>query len=154
VTSIEIIFEPGSVSTANTFTPQVVHAYLNTVPSNQLPVPGGAVNDVNNLRQVGYLQLIVGSKPYLTEAPIGRFPPKTRLEMDAAISTNLATTGTLEAISGKWGGRPYYLDPPIFLPPTQNFSITLNFAAAVATPSGFNGRIGVIFDGFLYRNSQ
>jgi hypothetical protein len=51
-------------------------------------------------------------------------------------------------------GRPYYVEPSIFLISTQNFSVTINFPVAVATPSGFNGRVGIILDGYLYRNSQ
>jgi hypothetical protein len=37
---------------------------------------------------------------------------------------------------------------------TQNFNITQNWPAALATPSGFNGRVGIKLDGLLYRNSQ
>jgi hypothetical protein len=51
-------------------------------------------------------------------------------------------------------GRPYFLDPPIFLRPTQNFRVTLDWPALVPTISTLNARIGCILDGYLYRNSQ
>lgn len=150
VESIEILFEPGSVATANTFTttpPNIFAAAAALAVAAQLA-------DINILRISGWLEFYIGSKTYLTEAPLGVFPPKVRLELDAAFASNSATTAEVGAISGKWGGRPYYLDPPITLESMQNFAVYLKFPAAVATPSGFNGRIGVVFDGVLFRNSQ
>ena len=151
--SIEIIVEPGSVATASTFTAQVVFSFV-AVPTNQVPISGGALNDKNLLRQVGELKFFIGSKAYLDEAPLGRFPPKTRYDMDVAVASNSATTGSLAAAQGNWDGRPYYLNPPVFLAPTQNFAVTLNFPVAIALPSGFNARVGIVLDGFLYRQSQ
>jgi len=152
--SLEIIFEPGSVATAATFTSQVVNSFV-AVPTNQVPISAGALNDINVVRQSGELRFFIGSKAYLDEAPLGRFPPKTGLEVaGAAVAGNSATTGNVAIASGRFGGRPYYLNPPVFLAPTQNFSVTLNFPVVVATPSGFNARVGVVMDGFLYRQSQ
>jgi hypothetical protein len=148
--SIEVAFEPGSVNTAATFTLQNLIAFNAAAAATV----GGAINDVNAIRQTGYLNLFIGSKSYLTEAPIGRFPPKAGLQLSAAVASNSATVGELMAASARFGGRPYAVQPPIRLIATQNFSVTLNWPAAVATPSGFNGRIGVILDGYLYRNSQ
>jgi hypothetical protein len=51
-------------------------------------------------------------------------------------------------------GRPYYIDPTIALQPAVNFEVLLRFPAAVATPSGFNARVGVILDGYFMRASQ
>lgn len=152
--SIEIIVEPGSVSTAATFTAQSVYAFIAVPVALTVPISAGALNDKNILRQVGYLEFFIGSKAYLDEAPIGRFPPKTAFKIDSSLATNSATTGTAAISQGNWAGRPYYLNPPVFLAPTQNFTVTLNFPVAVATPSGFNARVGIILDGFLYRQSQ
>ena len=150
IESIEVLFEPGSVSTANTYTPAI---------PNQTAAAAAAVvlvqlQDINLIRQSGWLELYIGSKTYLWEAPLGTFPPKVRLEMDAALATTSGTAGEVVAVSSKWGGRPYYLDPPIALESLQNFVIYLKWPGVVATPSGFNARIGVVFDGVLYRNSQ
>jgi hypothetical protein len=40
------------------------------------------------------------------------------------------------------------------LQPAVNFEVLIRYPAAVATPSGFNGRIGVILDGYFMRASQ
>lgn len=153
-TSVEVVFYPGSVNTANTFTPQVQSTFIAVPVAGTAPISLGAVNDMNFVLQSGWLNFFVGSKTYLNEASLVRFPPKARFELDAAVATNSATTGSIGVASGKAGGRPYYLDPPVLLVPNQNFIITINYPVAQATPSGFNGRIGVILDGFLYRNAQ
>lgn len=153
-TSIEVVFYPGSVATANTYTPQVQSAFIAVPTAAQAPISLGAVNDANFILQSGWLNFFVGSKTYLNEASLVRFPPKARFELDAAVATNSATTGSIGAASVKAGGRPYYLDPPVLLVPNQNFTVSVNFPGVQATPSGFNGRMGVILDGFLYRNSQ
>jgi hypothetical protein len=152
-TSLEIEFWPGSVATANTYAPQVIHSFV-AVPTNQVPISAGALNDINAVLQGGFVEIFVSSKTYLREAMVKSFPPKTQLQVDAAIASNSATTGAVAIASGKAGGRPYYLNPPILLTPNTNFMVSVNYPALVATPSGFNGRIGARLDGFLYRNAQ
>jgi hypothetical protein len=150
VTSIEVPFFAGSVATANTYTlasPVVGAAVAAAALEAQLA-------DINSFYQSGSLKLFIGSKTYLEEAPLLRFPPKTQLTFDGAIATNSATTFSLGFVSGKISGRPYMVEPPVLLENNQNFNVSLNFPAAVATPSGFNARVGVILDGYLYRNSQ
>lgn len=150
VESIEIHFEPGSSAAANTFAqaaPNVFNAAAAAAVLAQL-------SDINAIRLSGWLEFYIGSKTYLWEAPLGVFPPKVRMELDSAIASNSATTAEVGAVSGKFGGRPYYLDPPITLETLQNFAVYLKWPGAVATPSGFNGRIGVVFDGVMFRLSQ
>lgn len=150
IESIEVVFEPGSVSTAGLFVQNPLIAF-NAVAAATV---AAGINDENAFRQNGFLKLTIGSKDYLVEAPMGRFPSKTRFELDAAVASNSATTGETLIASGKRGGRPYFLDVPLALTSGQNFSVSLNFPTAVATPSGFNAKVGVILDGYLYRNSQ
>ncbi len=150
IESIEINFEPGSVATANTFTPILPNIFIAVAAAAAL----SQIQDVNQYRIAGWLELFIGSKTYLWEAPLGVFPPKVCLELDAAIASNSATTAEVAAVAAKWGGRYYYLDPPITLESQQNFAVFIKFPGAVATPSGFNARMGVIFDGVLYRLSQ
>lgn len=150
VESIEIMFEAGSVSTAGTYTVQSPALFIAVAAVTQTR----QVDDVNIIRQSGWLEFYIGSKTYLYEAPLGVFPPKVHLEIDAAVASNSATTAEVSVTAAKWGGRPYYMDPPITLESLQNFAVYLKFPAVVATPSGFNGRIGVVFDGVLFRNSQ
>lgn len=154
MTSIEVIFVPGSVSTANTFAPQVVSTFIAVPVAGTAPISSGAANDVNQVLQSGFLDLTVISKPYLQEAMLRSFPPKTRLDVDCAVATNSATTGSMAIANAQAGGRPYFMNPPILIPPTTNFRVSLRWPVAVSTPSGFNGRIGIRLDGFLYRNAQ
>ena len=150
VESIEVMFEPGSVATAGTYTVQSPVQFAGVAAA----AVSAQVSDVNIIRQAGWLEFYIGSKTYLYEAPLGVFPPKVRLEIDAAVASNSATTAEVSITAAKWGGRPYYMDPPITLESMQNFAVYLKFPAVVATPSGFNARVGVVFDGVLFRNSQ
>jgi hypothetical protein len=148
--SLEVRIEPGSVSTANTFTVQ----NLGLFHATSVTAASGTVNDLWTLQQTGWLEFFIGSKLYLQEGPLGRFPPKCRFELDGGVASNSATTGVYTALIGRAGGRPYYLQPRVVLTDSQNFKISLNWPVAVATPSGFNARIGVYMDGFMYRASQ
>lgn len=145
IESVEVLFFPGSDDTANTYVPQP--PYDGTAQD----LPGDAANDVYSVYAAGQLTLLIGSKDYLQEAPLCRFPPKARVAGDAALATTAAENGF---VIGYATGRPYMVEPPLLLPANQNFNVTLNFPAAVALPSTFNGRIGVVLDGYLYRNSQ
>ena len=70
IESIEVFFYPGSVNTANTYTPAV---------PNQFGTAAAALNsqlaDVNSFYQSGLLELNILSKNYLRETPILVFPP-------------------------------------------------------------------------------
>lgn len=155
IESIEVEFEPGSVSTTDTFTVLAPQVWSTTAAAALI----GQVGDVNIIRISGWLELYIGSKTYLTEAPLGVFPPKVNMDLQCAIglSGNGATTTQANALAtanASFAGRPYYLDPPITLESMQNFAVYLKFPVVTATPSGFNGRIGVVFDGVMYRLSQ
>lgn len=153
VESIEIVFWPGNSAAANTFTQQPPYDFV-AVPTDLVPLSAGGVSDVWNVLNTGHLQFFIGSKSYLDEAPLHRFPPKSFVGVDGAVATNSATTAALAVAAARSMGRPYFLDPPIFLRPTQNFRVTLDWPALVPTVSTLNGRVGIILDGYLYRNSQ
>lgn len=150
VESIEVVVEPGASAAANTFT----HANPALFAVAAAAAVMAQIADVNIIRISGWLEFFIGSKTYLYEAPLGKFPPKVKLELDAAVASNSATVGEVAAVSAKFSGRPYYLDPKITLDSLQNFNVTLKWPGAVATPSGFNARVGVILDGVQYRLSQ
>lgn len=112
------------------------------------------VNDVYDVFKSGWLELFIGSKPYLDEAPLGKFPPRCGLTGWAALS-NASTETALQATSisyASFGGPTYQLQPNILLTPSQNFIVTLNWPTAVAISAA--GRIGINLGGVLYRNSQ
>jgi len=150
IESIEVVFYPGSVATANTYTvasPALFNATAAAAVSSQLA-------DVNSFYQSGMLELNILSKNYLRETPLISFPPKAVFNLDAAYASNSATTSELGAVNMRAAGRPYYIEPTIALQPAVNFEVLVRFPAAVATPSGFNGRVGVILDGYFLRASQ
>lgn len=151
VESIELLIFPGASGAANTFTLLNPIAFLAVAAAT---FNNGGVQDVNVIGASGFLDFTVGSKSYLTEAPLGRFPGKTYLGLDAAIASNSATTAEVGTANAKWAGRPYYLTPQITLRATQNFSVTANWPGLVPTPSGFNARIICILDGVLFRKAQ
>lgn len=139
VQSIEIHFYPGS-------------------PIDSFAVAAAALpsqaDDVYTVLKSGWLDFFIGSKSYLTEAPIGRFPSSTGLKMNSAVASNSATVGEVKSEYANFGGKVYNLDPGILLVPTQNFNLSLNWPALVPLPSTIAGRIGIVLNGILYRNSQ
>ena len=150
IESIEVLFFPGSVATANTYTvasPALFNATASAAVQSQLA-------DVNTFYQSGMLELNILSKNYLRETPMIAFPPKANFQLDAALASNSATTALNGAVNMRAAGRPYYLEPTIALQPAVNFEVVIRYPAAVATPSGFNARVGVILDGYFMRASQ
>lgn len=114
------------------------------------------INDAYIVGRAGNLTLTIGAKPYLQEAPLGRFPAKAQFDLSAALSDATTAAAALQTRTGygKWTGRPYLLDPtPLLLPENQNFSVSLNWPEGVQAITN-PGRIGVILDGILYRRSQ
>lgn len=110
-------------------------------------------NDVYAVAKGGSLNFFIGSKTYVEEAPLIRFPPKTRLYAESAYATTVAAS-QLSYDYAAACGRPYFVDPEVLLIPNQNFSVTLSWPSVVALPSGVDGRIGIVLDGILYRQSQ
>ncbi len=149
IESIELIFWPGSVSTANTYTAAPIGNFSAVAAVATLM----ALNDVQAFYQAGLISLDILAKNYLQELTMA-FPPKTGLDGIAAIGTNSATTGSSIVQYGRNQGRAYYVDPMLTLQPAVNFSLQLQYPAAVAMPSGFIGRVTCVLDGLLSRASQ
>ena len=123
----------------------------------QADAPSVFLNDTYNLSKSGWLSLFIGSKEYLREAPIGRFPPKSKLDGFSAVTSTLTAGGATMSRDtyAVLSGRPYWIDPYILLKPTQNFQVTLNWPTPVALSlTNTAARIGIVLDGVLYRNSQ
>lgn len=141
VQSIEVLFFPS------------------TLPSRG-PIADEAsifLNDVYNVGKSGWLEFFIGSKTYLKEAPINRFPPKTKLDGFAAITSSLTAGAATQSRDtyAVFSGRPYMLDPWILLKPTQNFNVSLNWTTVQALNAADTAaRIGIVLDGIQYRNSQ
>lgn len=138
ITGIQVFFEPGNVVAQNL---------------------GSAVqenwNDVSDVMNgAGFLNLFIGSKDYLSDAPLSKFTQQFRLggvANQAAATTTAATDFGPMVDYAVHSGR-YYSITPVKLPSNQNFNVSLNFPTAIAVNAA--GRIGVILDGFQYRLSQ
>jgi hypothetical protein len=130
------------------------------IPLNVVSAIGAAAlrvqanaNDAAAVARSGWLELQIGSKVYLTDAPLNKFAAN----FNAGVDSNISAFGTAAAPAqvdtdyAKWKAR-YYAITPFLIPPTQNFSVRLNWPAVVAVTVA--ARIGVILDGFFYRQSQ
>lgn len=160
------ILSPGSMPANQEFLIQSVE--VNFFPSTptvaaQMPAAFGAqaiaqiVNDAFIFYRAGNLNLIIGSKSYLQEGPLLRFPPKAYFEVTSAALSDVTTAGA--ALQSRIAyatarGRPYMLQPAnLRLVSNQNFNCQLSWPEglqAITNP----GRIFVILDGILYRRSQ
>ena len=150
IDSIEVLFQPGSSVVANTFLAQTVTTFATVAAATV----GTMENDVNNFYHSGLLELNILSKNYLRETPLLAFPPKAQFDGFAGVTSNSATPGEVKSAFLKASGRPYYVEPRISLQSAVNFDVTVKWPAAVALPSTFNGRVGVILDGYAMRASQ
>jgi len=150
IESIEVFFLPGSSAAANTY----LTATLKTFAAAAAATVQNSINDVNVIYQSGLLELNVLQKNYLREAPLFRFPPKTGFDLSGAEATNSATVGEVAMGLAKAAGRAYYLEPEVTLQPAVNWEVVIRWPAAVVTPSGFNGRLGVVLDGYMMRAGQ
>jgi len=148
VESIEVVFFPGSVQTANTYTPIGMSVFNATASA----AVNSALNDTNTFYQSGLLEFNILSKNYLRETPLIAFPPKANFALDAAVASNSATTAEVALSQARASGRPYYIDPAISIQPAVNFEVVLKWPAATAL--AFNARVGVILDGYFMRASQ
>lgn len=113
-------------------------------------------NDSEAVLTGGNLQLVIGSKEYLVDAPLMKFPPTSRLAGQAALSdTTTAAAARVTVIDyASAAGRTYDL-VPLRLISQQNFVVRLRFDnGVIATPSTVAGRIGVTMGGFRYRLAQ
>jgi len=150
IESIEVLFFPGVEVSSEA-----------VVATAGVPVSTEFADDMYDIGKSGALQLFIGSKSYLDVAPLMRFPQTTGMRVDAAHGIgggDSAAAVTAKHISTEyavWAGRPFELDPVIVLPANQNFKVTLSWPTAVVpTPSGAAGRIGVMLNGVMRRNSQ
>jgi hypothetical protein len=150
IESIELSCYPGTVSTANTYTAAGMAIFTAVAATAVL----ARLDDVNVFFQSGLVELNILQKNYLRETPAGRFPPKSHIGANVAVSSNSATTAEVGAVNAFADGRPYYLEPRVSLQPAMNFEVIIRYPAAVAMTSGFNARIGCYLDGYLNRASQ
>lgn len=147
---IEIVTEPGSTGAANTF---VIQNPGTAVGVAATTVQAGA-HDVNAILSGGAMQFSISQKPYYQTAPLYRVPSTTRVQLDTSIASNSATAAEVLKEKLYASGETVKLNPGIGIMTAQNFSILLSWPVIIPTPSGFNGRIGVVLSGWLFRGVQ
>lgn len=122
----------------------------------ETPHEAGATESMNFLNDLyafgrnGVLEFGVGSKLYVQEGPLGRFPPSYRVAGQSAISTTVAASASITDY-GSWAGQTFEI-VPVRLASNQNFSVKLKWTTAV--PVSANARVGVRLQGRLFRNAQ
>jgi hypothetical protein len=136
-----------------------------TTPSvtAQNPAVGGGgevgpllINDVWNIGRSGNLTLTVGQKNYIELGPLGKFPPSSWMELQAALSDATTAAGNQQtrAAFAQFKGRGFHLSPyDVMLIPTQNFGVQLAWPEglqAITNPA----RLFVHLIGTFYRKAQ
>ena len=112
------------------------------------------LNDIQIIGQGGWLEFFIGSKNYIQEGPILRFPPRNGLIINSSQDSQTTPAAGLQTMNayGNLGGEPYDMKPPILLNPTQNFRVSLKWPVGLAI--SHSCRIGIVMEGLLYRLSQ
>lgn len=107
-------------------------------------------NDVYAVGKAGRLVLTIGSKDFIEQAPLMKFPPVNRLGTSNATAVTTAATGLVSSYAC-FTGREFAIDP-LTLMSNQDFNVVLHNLPAL--PSSVDARIGVTLNGYLYRNAQ
>lgn len=116
---------------------------------------GAFVNDIYSVGVGGVKILTVGTdRKYIQDGPLNLFPPTTRLAVAAALAgQGSAATGTGIAISyAAWSGEPYTC-VPIYIQSNQNWTLVVQFAALIPTPSAAIARLQDRMRGYLIRQA-
>ena len=114
-----------------------------------------SVNDEWIVRATGYLDIYIGTKHYLTEGPLYKFPASNDMELDAAVCdvTTASATGQTRLAYMKAVGPAYILAPNnLLLIPMQAFNVTLNWNTL--QPIANVARIFTRLMGQLIRSAQ
>lgn len=134
-TAIMVAFFPGGLPSA-TGTQGAVSAYW---------------NDALEVANSGWLEMTIGSKVYMRDAPIGKFPPNFTIN-GVFGGYGSSTAGVIASVGFARAAGRYAEITPFLIPQSQNFNVKLYWPAVVDVVA--SGRIGVILDGFYYRQSQ
>jgi hypothetical protein len=113
-------------------------------------------NDFEAVNRRGWLEFTIGSKNYLTVAPLMILPPRSHIN-GAGFSSDSTTPAAALNVKGSlaYSDGDVYRPIPLLLEAGQNFSVTIKFPALVPLPSAdANTRIGVILYGTMYRPPQ
>jgi len=147
----ETLFFPGvnnSTSTTGAFALEISLAAT-------AALMGAFNNDIYNVGNGGVKTLKVGTdRNYIQDGPLNLFPPATRLSGWSAVTSGGTATSTAFPATNYavWSGECYSL-VPIYLQSTQQFQLTIAFAALIPTPSTQIARIIERLRGYLIRQA-
>lgn len=118
------------------------------------PAAQEQINDIIDIAKSGWLDFFIGSKSYLQDAPLNKFPPSCGISVSGSMSdaTTAAAALNNRIAIAQFGGKPYDVSPPILITPQQNFKVSLNWGTNVAISAEV--RLMVSLKGILYRQSQ
>jgi hypothetical protein len=119
----------------------------------QVASPGLTLfTDMASYLKYSYYQVVVGEKTYL-QIPAFLLTAGTGLEQQTIVPATATTTGTIYVNHGRPEQRDIYsLLHSIYIPPVQNFSVTLNIASGVSIATPFT--IWLFLEGELLREIQ
>jgi hypothetical protein len=152
---IEVCIDPGATATANLFQNQVpTFADANNAAAN-----GQWYNDYNIIVRSGFLAFSIMEKICYEESPLYRIPQRSYVRNSSVIdvSPETATVGTVAIQEVHSTGLAVRFHPGYGIATTCNFAVRLTWPALVPTTapgSGFNARIGVFLNGWLFRAAQ
>ena len=117
-------------------------------------VSGQYVNTIALLSQTAYIQFTIQNRDYLIDSNLLNFPPVNRLAGFSAIGDSTATGQYSEIGYASVAGAAYNI-VPVYIEPTQAFSLTAFWPSAVTLPTGVTAaRIFCRLRGRLIRNAQ
>lgn len=136
----------GQIPTAQNFAITGIQVELMPGQLTTSPTLTAFTDDLYTFYRTGALILRIGSKEYVRQGNLMKFPPVNRLNIDTGIG-NLAGI----VAYGQADGREFEVEE-LLLTSNQNFSVTLQGLPAL--PSGIAARLGVTLNGYLFRNAQ
>jgi hypothetical protein len=147
--------DPGGTATANLYSVAPESVFLGTAAAASTTT----LNDCNRILRSGLLQFTIMQKIYYQESPLYRLPPRTNVmyQGDVALCGTNAQPGSLATMQAIAGGQGVHLDPGLGIASMTNFGVTITWPALVTTGapgSGFNARLGVFLNGWLFRAAQ
>lgn len=147
---IEVQIDAGSTATANLFA-NAVPTFFAAAEAAAISAP---LNDWVVIARSGTLAFSIMQKNYYQDGPLYRFPQRAAARIDAGVANTSATTSELGIAMPYSFGKPVRFIPGWGIKTTTNFGVTLSWPAVRATASGFNARIGVFLNGWLFRAAQ
>ena len=150
---IEVVIDTGGTATANLYSNNEATIFLAAAAAAATT----KTNDLNIIAKSGRLDLTIMQKNYYSESPLYRFPHRSATRADMFMQTSSATTGAIISEYPRTEGVGVRFDPGLGIASQTNFGVALTWttpAVTTAPGSGFNARIGVFLNGWLFRAAQ